>query len=70
MHTDPPPPASAVPVPEIPLDPNLAAEKQKADATLTTQLQAEAQGDTASLMARYGTRLALSGAGMSPMATP
>lgn len=52
--------------PEIAVDPNLALEQQQAQNTLVSSLQTQAQGDTASLMARYGTRLALSSAGMSP----
>ena len=56
--------------PDIAVDPNLAIEQQQAQKTLTDSLQVQAQGDTASLMARYGTRLALGGAGMSPLAAP
>ena len=56
--------------PALAVDPNLAAEQAQAQKTLVDNLQVQAQGDTASLMARYGTRLALAGQGMSPMATP
>jgi hypothetical protein len=49
------------PQPQIAPDPNLAAEQAQAQKTLIDNLQAQAQGDTASLMARYGTRLALAG---------
>jgi hypothetical protein len=49
--------------PEKVFDPNLQAEQAQAQKTLVDQLQIQAQGDTASMMARYGTRLALSGSG-------
>jgi hypothetical protein len=39
----------------------LAQEQQQAQDSLVSNLQAETQGDTASLMARYGTRLAMAG---------
>jgi hypothetical protein len=56
------------PPPLPPEDPRLIAEQQRADADNVAALQVEAQGDTASLMARYGTRLALAGAvGGSPL---
>ena len=48
-------------------DPNLAAEQANAQQQQVTALQTQAQSDTASLMARYGTKLAL--AGMSTPAT-
>ena len=54
--------------PEIPVDPNLALDQAKAQKTLIDSLQTQAQGDTANLMARYGTRLALAGSGMTPLA--
>lgn len=54
--------------PKIETDPNLGAEQQQAQSTLIQGLQTQAQGDTAALMARYGTRLALSGSGMAPVA--
>ena len=55
--------------PQLATDPNLATEQQQAQATQITALQQEAQGDTAALMARYGTQLALSGTGLpAPMA--
>lgn len=47
--------------PAIPTDPNLATEQAQAEEQLTHQLQIESRGDMASLMALYGTRLALSG---------
>jgi hypothetical protein len=46
-------------------DPNLAAEQQQAQNDQISTLQTQAQNDTATLMARYGTKLALSG-----MSTP
>lgn len=42
-------------------DPTLDAELQQAQSADVTALQQEAQGDSASLMARYGTRLAIAG---------
>jgi len=50
------------------VDPNLQAEQARAQKTLVDQLQIQAQGDTANLMARYGTRLALASSGMSAVA--
>jgi hypothetical protein len=47
--------------PQIQVDPNLAAEEQQAQQLQTQQLQIQTQGDTAALMAQYGTRLAVSG---------
>jgi hypothetical protein len=60
---DPPPPVA--------VDPNLATEQASAQATLISSMQNQAQGDTASLMARYGTRLALMASpAQGPMASP
>jgi hypothetical protein len=59
--------------PQIATDPNLAAEQAQAQQVQVAALQTQAQGDTASLMARYGTTLALAGAaipGVSPAAAP
>jgi hypothetical protein len=42
-------------------DPALAQEQQQAQNELVKQLQTQAAGDTASIMARFGTRMALSG---------
>lgn len=59
--------------PQLQTDPLLAQLQQTAQQQQNEALQQQAQGDTASLMARYGTRLALSGATMpsfSPMSTP
>ena len=53
--------------PQIAPDPNLAAEQAQAQQTLINSLQTQAQGDTAALMARYGTKLALANSGMAPM---
>jgi hypothetical protein len=47
--------------PELPVDPNLASEQQVAQDNQVRQLQTQVEGDTASIMARYGTRLALAG---------
>jgi hypothetical protein len=41
------------------VDPNLALKQQQANQSNIDQLQLQAQQDTASLMARYGTKLAL-----------
>ena len=57
------------PKPQITPDPNLVAEQARAQKALIDGMQTQAQGDTASLMARFGTQLALRGAGMSPMAS-
>ncbi len=56
--------------PEIPVDPNLAIEQARAQKTLLDNLQIQAQNDTASLMARYGTRLALANSGIAPITQP
>ena len=58
MHSDPP---------QIAPDPNLASEQQQAQKTLIDSLQNQAQADTANLMSRYGTRLALAGTQVSPI---
>jgi hypothetical protein len=55
--------------PKIAVDPNLATEQAQAQKTLIDNLQAQAGADTASLMTRYGTRLALGGTG-TPAAAP
>lgn len=58
------------PSPQIPQDPNLAAEQAQANAASIRALSQQASSDTAQLMARYGARLALSGAtGVSAMNT-
>lgn len=50
------------------VDPELEAEQQQAANDKITALQQTLQGDTASTMARYGTRVALSGANIgSPL---
>lgn len=49
------------PAPQIPVDLNLADEQARAQADQMRALQTQAQGDTASIMARYGARLALAG---------
>ena len=52
----------------------MRVEKEQAQANLVTSLRQETQGDMASLMARYGSQLALAGgqAGAygSPMTPP
>ena len=53
--------------PPIPVDPTLALQEQQAQKTQIDALQNQAMGDTANLMARYGTMLAMSGSGISPM---
>jgi len=64
VSTPPPPPP----------DPMFQQEQQQAQANLVTGLQKETQGDMASLMARYGSQLALaqgvSGAYGTPMTPP
>jgi len=59
--------AQKAPPPEV--DPNLAIEQQQAQDKLVAGLQTQAANDTANLMARYGTRLALSVAGITPVTT-
>lgn len=49
-----------------PTDPAITALGQKAQADDLTALQNTASIDTASLMARYGTRLAMAGAASQP----
>jgi hypothetical protein len=56
----------SVPAPQV--DPNLAAQQQQAQRSQIDALQTQAAGDTASLMTRYGTKLALSGAGIPAVA--
>jgi hypothetical protein len=56
------------PQPQIAVDPNLAIEQQQAQQENVNQLQIQSQQDTAAMMARYGTRMALSGASAAPSA--
>ena len=49
--------------PALPVDPNLATSEATAANANAIAMQTQAQGDTASLMARYGARLALAGTG-------
>lgn len=59
--------------PQIATDPNLAAEQAQAKQDQIKALQVQSQGDTASLMARYGTLVALSNTGVAapaPSYTP
>jgi hypothetical protein len=53
--------------PQIPTDPNLLTEQQQAQNSLVSSLQDKTQGDMASLMARYGTQLAMAGTTVSPL---
>jgi hypothetical protein len=55
---DPPPP-----------DPTLVAQQQRAAADSTAAIQDRLTMDTSSVMARYGSRLALAG-GMAPATAP
>jgi hypothetical protein len=56
------------PNPTLAVDPNLAAEQTAAQQQQISALQTQAQGDTAALMAQYGTRLALAPTGVGPSA--
>jgi hypothetical protein len=49
--------------PALAPDPNLGLEEQQAQSDLVNSLQQKTSGDMASLMARYGTHLALAGVG-------
>lgn len=51
----------------MPVDPNLATEQQQAQNDLVNSLQTKTQGDMASLMARYGTQLAIAGTTVAPL---
>jgi hypothetical protein len=55
--------------PQIVEDPNLAAQQASAQRSLITNLQTQAQMDTANIMARFGTKQALAAAGMSTPAS-
>ena len=44
-------------------DPGLQAQQQRAEQDNVDALKIQMQGDTASLLARYGTRLALANSG-------
>ena len=48
----------------------LQTEKEQAQANLVTSLQKETQGDMASLMARYGSQLALAHGQAGAFGTP
>lgn len=56
--------------PKIETDPNLASEQAAAQQSLITGLQNEARIDTANIMARYGTRIALANSGALPIPAP
>jgi hypothetical protein len=49
--------------PQLPVDPNLVQSEAAAQNANVAALQQQTSGDTASLMARYGARLALAGTG-------
>jgi len=51
-----------------PIDPTVAALDAKAKADDITAMQQTAQMDTASIMARYGTRTAMAGSMAAPLA--
>lgn len=53
--------------PTIPVDPALATEQQQAQNDLVGSLQTQTQGDMSSLMARYGTQLAMAGSTSGPL---
>jgi hypothetical protein len=52
-----------------PPDPSVTALKEQAKTDQISALQDTASIDTASLMARYGTRLAMAGSTSAPLAT-
>ncbi len=60
------PDITPTPAPQIPVDPALEGETAKANADQLKALRIQASGDTASIMARYGTRLALAGTQSTP----
>lgn len=53
--------------PKVPVDPMLKEEQTQAQNSLVQQMQTQTSGDMASLMARYGTQLAVAGAQTSPL---
>ena len=53
--------------PQLAPDPLLRTEQEQAQQSLIDNLQKESQSDMASLMARYGTRLAMAGTTVSPI---
>ena len=59
--------------PDIPApapDPTLEQQKQQAQNSLVANLQKQTQGDMATLMARYGTQLAMAGTGGGATGSP
>lgn len=56
--------------PQLPPDPYLTAEEEQAQNSLVSSLQTQTQGDMASLMARYGTQLAVAGYGAGSPLSP
>lgn len=55
--------------PSLSVDPALQTEQTQAAQDLSGAMQTQTQGDMASLMARYGTQLAMAGAVQLPLAT-
>lgn len=51
--------------PAPPPDPNIAIQQERAQKTLVDNLQLQAAGDTAAIMSRYGSRLALANTGVA-----
>ena len=56
--------------PPPPPDPMLQAEQEQAQANLVKGMQTQTQGDMASLMARYGSQLAMAGTVAGAYGTP
>lgn len=56
--------------PQIAEDPNFAASQAQAQRSLIANLQTQAQIDTASIMARFGTKQALASAGLAQPEAP
>jgi len=53
--------------PQIKTDPALATQQEQAQKDLISSLTNKTSGDSAALMARYGTQLAMAGAQTSPL---
>jgi hypothetical protein len=56
--------------PQQQTDPNLVAEQERAQRSLVNNLQTQAQMDTANIMTRYGTAVAIANSGIKPVAAP
>jgi hypothetical protein len=61
---------TSVPQPQLQPDPALEAQQRQAQQANVDALKQLARTDTAALMARYGTRLALAAAGAPPGSAP